>query len=226
MADIAVFSPQGTAGAVLFDFGGVLTASVLDSFADFSRRVTGDPRLVMDLLTEDPGAKVALVDHEEGRIEQEEFEDALAASLRTRGHEIDPRGIVSGLQAGLHRDDATISLVAHVRAAGIPVALVSNSLGRDCYVGYDLAAMFDAVVISGVEGVRKPSAQLYRIAAERLGVAPETCLMVDDLSANIVAAHRLGMGGIVHRDATSTALALGGLLGSALAWNATTPAVR
>lgn len=226
MSDALVVAPQHPAGAVFFDFGGVLTSSVLDSFADFSRRVTGDPRLVMALLTEDPEAKAALVDHEEGRIEQEEFEDVVAASLGKRGHEIDPRGFISGLQAGLRRDDATISLVARVRKAGIPVVLVSNSLGRDCYAGYDLAAMFDTLVISGEEGVRKPSAQLYRIASDRIGVPLQSCIMIDDLSANIVAANRLGMGGIVHRAATATAVALDSMLGSALKDDEATAASR
>ena len=86
----------------------------------------------------------------------------------------------------------------------MPVALVSNSLGRDCYARVDLDELFDVTVISGQVGVRKPSRQIYRIACERLGVAPGQCVLVDDLEHNLVGAARLGIDGIHHRTADET----------------------
>ena len=79
-------------------------------------------------------------------------------------------------------DEASDTAAADLaRAAGVPVALVSNSLGRDCYARVDLDELFDVTVISGQVGVRKPSRRIYAIAADRLGLAPEQCVMVDDL---------------------------------------------
>jgi putative hydrolase of the HAD superfamily len=202
--------------AVLFDFGGVLTSSVLDGFGEFGRVECGDRALPLRLLGSDPVAKQALVDHEEGRLDHDGFESVFAARLRTHGVDIEADGLIGRMQSYLRRDEATVRLVAQVRAAGIPVGLISNSFGRDCYAGFDLAATFDAVTISGNEGVRKPSRRLYEVGCERLGVRPEEAVMVDDLAQNIVAAERLGMAGVVHRDALQTTSELEALLGISL----------
>jgi putative hydrolase of the HAD superfamily len=117
------------------------------------------------------------------------------------------------MQQDLHPDHAMTALVRRLKEQGVAVALVSNSLGRDCYTGHGLDELFEVQAISGREGVRKPSRRLYEVACERLGVRPAEAIMIDDLAMNIRAAHALGMGGIVHSDATRTIPALAGLLG-------------
>ena len=118
------------------------------------------------------------------------------------------------MQSRLLPDPPMLELLHDVRRSGLAVGLVSNSLGRNCYAGFDLDALFDAQAISGHEGVRKPSRRLYEVAGERLGIDPTEAVMIDDLAQNITAAGRLGMGGIVHTDATSTRAALAQLLGN------------
>ena len=39
----------------------------------------------------------------------------------------------------------------------------------------------------------KPDAAIFRLAAERLGVAPAECVFVDDWDQNIAAARSIGM---------------------------------
>lgn len=200
------------ARAVLVDFGGVLTSSVHEALAAVGRDVAGDPGLVLRLLSRDSTVKQALVDHEEGRLDDEGFEEALSTALGEAGVAVGPVGLIARLQATLTRDEAMVSLVGRLRALGFPVGLISNSLGRDCYAGYDLDVHFDAQAISRDEGVRKPSRRLYEIACERLGVAPTEVILIDDLRQNVDAATRLGMRGIVHTDAGSTRAALADLL--------------
>ncbi len=202
-----------TRRAVLFDFGGVLTSSVLDAFAGFGAAECGDAGLPLRLLGSDPESRRLLTEHEEGRLDDEGFEAGFAQRLRAHGADVAADGLIARMQSRLVRDDRTVALVASLRADGVPVGLLSNSLGRDCYAGFALPAMFDAVTISGQEGVRKPSRRLYEIGCERLGAAPSEVVMVDDLAQNIVAAERLGMGGVVHRRASDTAEELDRLLG-------------
>ncbi|MGV2920654.1 HAD family hydrolase [Streptomyces alfalfae] len=201
--------------AVLFDFGGVLTTSVVTAFAGLGAELGGDPGLPLRLLSRDGESSALLVAHEEGRIGEREFEDGFAARLRAHGLTVEGPGLVSRLQARLRPDPETIALVARLRAGGHRVGLLSNSLGDDCYAGFDLPAMFDAVTVSGRIGVRKPSRRAYAIACERLGAPPEATVMVDDLRQNIDAAARLGIAGVVHRDAATTAAELARLLGGA-----------
>ena len=54
-------------------------------------------------------------------------------------------------------------------------------------------ALFDLVVESSVEGLRKPNPIIYETTCERLGVAPSACVFLDDLGVNLKPARALGM---------------------------------
>ncbi|MFF3641450.1 HAD family hydrolase [Streptomyces sp. NPDC002564] len=202
----------GTRGAVLFDFGGVLTTSVVVAFEELGTELADEPKLLLRLLSKDVESSALLVAHEEGRIGEREFETGFAARLRAHGAAVAGPGLVRGLQERLRPDPDMIALVARVRSQGHRVGLLSNSLGDDCYAGFDLPAMFDAVTVSGEIGVRKPSRRAYEIACRRLGARPGDTVMVDDLPQNIAAADRLGIAGVVHRDAAATEAELARLL--------------
>ncbi|ATQ30793.1 HAD family phosphatase [Rhodococcus ruber] len=189
--------------AVLVDFGGVLTTSVFAAFEQFGAALC-DPGLPLRLLGGDPDSRRLLADHESGRIDAEEFEQGFAGRLRAHGAAVTAEGLAARMQAGLRRDDRTVALLDDLRAAGVPVALVSNAFGRDCYAGFELTALADEVVISAEVGIRKPSRRIYALACERLGVAPEQAVMIDDLQQNLDGAARIGIAGVLHTDADRT----------------------
>lgn len=201
-----------TRSAVLIDFGGVLTTSLFDAFKEFGTSIGSDPKLPLTVLANDPEAAALLVEHEEGRIEDEAFEIGFAERLAAHGATTEAVGLIARLQAGLKPDPTMLDLVKDLRGQGYLVALVSNSLGRDCYAGFDLDEMFDAVVISAAVGVRKPSRRIYEIACEKLGVSPTEAVMIDDLKHNLEGAARLGIAGILHADAETTHMSLKDLL--------------
>ncbi|MDO1477986.1 HAD family hydrolase [Rhodococcus ruber] len=203
-------APERT--AVLVDFGGVLTTSVCAAFEQFGAAL-GDPGLPLRLLGGDPDSRRLLADHESGRIDAEEFEQGFAGRLRAHGAAVTAEGLAARMQAGLRRDDRTVALLDDLRAAGVPVALVSNAFGRDCYAGFELTALADEVVISAEVGIRKPSRRIYALACERLGVAPEQAVMIDDLQQNLDGAARIGIAGVLHTDADRTRSELAGRFG-------------
>lgn len=57
----------------------------------------------------------------------------------------------------------------------------------------EAAELFDVQVLSHELGVMKPDPRIYRIAAERLGVAPQNILFFDDTERNVVGAKALGL---------------------------------
>jgi putative hydrolase of the HAD superfamily len=59
--------------------------------------------------------------------------------------------------------------------------------------------IFELVVDSGFEGVRKPEPAIYELTLERLGVAAEAVLFLDDLEVNCDAARALGMQAVHYR---------------------------
>jgi putative hydrolase of the HAD superfamily len=193
-----------TRTALLVDFGGVLTTSVLQAFEDFGVSVGAARGLLLELLSNDAACRKLLVEHESGRIDADAFDRGFAERLHAHGVAVDPERLSVRMQAGLRRDDDTVRLIEELRTAGVLIALVSNAFGRDCYAGFDLSALADVVVISSGVGIRKPSRRIYAIACERLGVTPEQAIMIDDLQQNLDGATRLGIAGVLHTEAADT----------------------
>lgn len=199
-----VDSTRMTRTAVLIDFGGVITTSVLQALEEFSESLGASAGLILKLLGHDTTARKLLVEHECGRIDADVFDRGFAERLCANGVQVRPDGLSARMQSGLRRDEDTMRLTEELRAAGVPIALVSNAFGRDCYGGFDLDALADVVVISSEVGVRKPSRRIYAIACERLGIDPRQAVMVDDLQQNLDGAARLGIAGVLHADAADT----------------------
>lgn len=59
---------------------------------------------------------------------------------------------------------------------------------------------FDALVFSHEVGVRKPQRGIFEHCLRLAACAPEECLFIDDLPANVAGAQALGWHGIVYRD--------------------------
>jgi hypothetical protein len=75
-------------------------------------------------------------------------------------------------------------------------ALLSNAWShlRDWLENlWHIADAFDEIIISSEIGVAKPDERAFRFALERLGVAPQEAVFVDDFSENVDAARRVGM---------------------------------
>ena len=102
------------------------------------------------------------------------------------------------------------------RRAGVRTGLVSNSWGVHRYPHELFDEMFDGVVISGEERMRKPSRRMYELGAERAGAPADRCVYVDDLPFNLAPAQKLGMATIHHTSAETTIPELERLLGLSL----------
>jgi putative hydrolase of the HAD superfamily len=94
--------------------------------------------------------------------------------------------------------------VALVRALRPPYKLgvLSNadiSLEDRMRDGLGIHHLFDNVVCSAVVGMAKPDLAIYRLAAERLRLAPEECVFIDDVEGNVAAARDVGMIGVHYR---------------------------
>lgn len=79
---------------------------------------------------------------------------------------------------------------------GVPMAVATSterSIAQLQLGGLDLLQRF-SVVTTGDEVINgKPAPDLFLLAAERLGVEPSRCLVLEDSEAGVMAAHRAGM---------------------------------
>jgi HAD superfamily hydrolase (TIGR01509 family) len=82
--------------------------------------------------------------------------------------------------------------------------LLSNSWGGRDYPLEQLREIFDAIVISGEVGLRKPEPEIYRYTARKLDVPAEECVFIDDFSVNVEGAEAVGMTGVLHRNPQET----------------------
>lgn len=61
----------------------------------------------------------------------------------------------------------------------------------------DLFALFDGIMISGEEGLVKPSPHFYHAFLKKYNLDPKLCIFIDDQRANIIGAQSVGMHGFV-----------------------------
>jgi putative hydrolase of the HAD superfamily len=198
--------------AVLFDFGGVLTTPVWDSFSSFCRSEGLDPDTIKNLFRTDPEALKDLRGLETGELSETDFEATFGKRLGLHN----PDGLIDSMFAGMKPLEPMVEAVRQIRASDLLTGLVSNSWSTAHYDRELLAELFDAVVISAEVGMHKPQPEIYRLAAERLEVEPEACIFVDDLKENCDGAEAVGMTAIRHRNAPETIARLGELTGLAL----------
>jgi putative hydrolase of the HAD superfamily len=195
--------------AVLFDFGGVLTTPVWDSFSAFCRTEGLDPEAIKTLFRTDPEALKDLRGLETGELSETDFETTFGKRLGLEN----PDGLIDSMFAGMKPLDSMVEAVRQLRSSGLLTGLVSNSWSTAHYDRTLLAELFDTVVISAEVRMHKPQPEIYRLAAERLGVEPAACLFVDDLKENCEGAEAVGMTAIRHRTAPETIVRLSELTG-------------
>jgi putative hydrolase of the HAD superfamily len=148
---------------------------------------------------------------EAGKIPQREYEVTIGRLLG-----VDDRHLLIRALGGLRPRPAVLDLIGRARDAGILTGCLSNSWGEgeyDPYDGWDLDDMFDAVVISGETGMRKPDQAIYQLTADKLGVPLAECVFADDTAANLPAAQALGMATVHFADEAAGIAEISRLLG-------------
>jgi putative hydrolase of the HAD superfamily len=194
--------------ALVFDFGGVLTNPVWETFEAFCAAEGLEPEAVKDLFRTDPGAMADLRGLETGETDPADFQVSFAGRLG-----VESSGLIDRLFAGMKPREDMIAAVATARAAGLKTALLSNSWSLDQYDKGMLETLFDVAVISGEVGMHKPQRQIYELTVEKLGVEARACVFVDDLRENCEGAEEAGMVAIRHRDPVETIAKLEDLTG-------------
>lgn len=94
---------------------------------------------------------------------------------------------------------------------GVPLYILSNFQEKpfeQLKLKYPFIGLNRGEIVSGREKLMKPESAIYDALYERFGLAPETCLFIDDRDENIQACKATGMPGIVYRDPSQLRTAL------------------
>lgn len=189
--------------AVLWDYGGVFTPSPFGAAHAYATAQGVDPDTMVRIVF---GTYDADTDHAWHQLERGElsFIDALTqikADAEAAGFRFDTGEMFSGMVADDVDRTVVTDAVRAVRARGLRTAIVTNNIreyGDAWRSRLAIDELFDLVVDSCEEGVRKPDPAIYLTALERLGVVdPGRAIFLDDFAGNIDAAQAVGMRGIL-----------------------------
>jgi putative hydrolase of the HAD superfamily len=186
--------------AVLWDFGGVITSSPFEAFNRFEAQ-HGLPRdFIRSVNATDPETN-AWAQFESSKISAEQFDVLFEAETQRAGHAIAGRVVLEMLSGDVRPRMVEVlkRCKQHYRIACITNNVKSGDgpgMARSAEKAAHVRAamsLFDFVIESSKEGVRKPDPRIYMLACERLNVSPSRAVFLDDLGVNLKPARELGM---------------------------------
>lgn len=186
--------------AIIWDFGGVFTTSPFEAFSRYEAQ-RGLPRDFIRKVNSTNHESNAWAQFECSAIDAGEFdrrflEESTALGHPVRGADIlpllsgdfRPRMLAALKQCKQHFKIGCITNnVVHGQGPGMSATAAGASRA------WEIMQLFDAVVESSKAGIRKPNPKIYLMMCELLGVAPSTCVYLDDLGINCKPAAQLGM---------------------------------
>ncbi|WP_243740758.1 HAD family phosphatase [Streptomyces sp. 8K308] len=201
------------------DYGGVLTNPLLETYQAFADR-TGIP-------LETIAAAFAAATRRHGATPMGDLEIAAiteAQMVRRVTDEMPPEtaDLLEGRSfgelwfLGRHANEELVTFLRTVREDGRRVALLTNNVREwepRWRATLPVDELFDLVVDSSVERVRKPDPEIYRRLLARLDTEPSSCLFVDDTEENLLPARELGMHTVLFDNTSQAVKEIAALLG-------------
>ena len=179
-------------GAFIFDMDGVLIDS--ENFYTEMERICFD-RLGLD------------ISHEEHITYQGTATDEMWKIIKARHglpHTLEElvelnHGLTIPVFENMQRMDpmpGVESVLSLLKSMNVPMALASSSIPEVIDIVLDktgLRQYFEVAVNSRMTGISKPAPDIFLLAAKRLGIFPEKCIVVEDSTNGIKAAKSAGM---------------------------------
>jgi putative hydrolase of the HAD superfamily len=198
--------------AVIFDFGGVFIESPYPLLEAMGVEMGLQPgqftEIVFGSLAEDGDHPYHRL--ERGEIPLQQARDEILRLGRTLCDvDVDIFQFFTRIPGGVRQP--LVDRVRGLKKEGYPTAMITNNIRE--YAGawralLPVGELFDLVVDSSREGMRKPNPAIFRLTLERLGgLAPERTVFLDDCEGNVKAADSLGMQTIHVRGDISQAIA-------------------
>lgn len=205
----------GIRRTVWTDFGGVLTPSPSESLTAFADSLGVTPSALlagMRRVSARRGSDDILEPLEKLLLTEPEWSAEMSLEL---GFTV-PEGALSGAWFTQRPVDIDwVEVLRSLGAEGTTVGLLSNMPPGWAAVWGQMVdpGLFSHTVLSSEVGCRKPEPEIFEVAAEVAGAAPEDCVLVDDLESNCRAAAAAGWDTVRFLNATQAKRELGAVLG-------------
>jgi putative hydrolase of the HAD superfamily len=205
--------------AVIFDLGGVVFPSPFEAFDtyDHGNNLKKGTMRALIRRSSETGAWAAL---ERGQLTMDEFVVALETEALDAGFTLDARRLMGLIGSSLGPRPAMTAAIVRIRTAGLRTAALTNNWADEKQhsspSGLRETGLFDVIVESAVEGLRKPDPRIYTLALARLDVLASEAVFLDDLGMNLKPAREMGMATIKVVDPDVALAELEGVLGMTL----------
>jgi putative hydrolase of the HAD superfamily len=185
--------------AVVLDFGGPVLVTPFERLRALERSLSLAPGTLDWRGPFDPAADPLWRSLQTGELTEPTYWARRAAEAGQAGVRALMVRLFDGPEDELVRPQAR-TLVAEARAAGLETAVLTN----DLHAFHDQAwidrmrvlAEVGCVVDTAQHGTRKPEPAAYRLVLDRLGVAADQAVLVDDQPANVAGAEAAGMAAV------------------------------
>jgi putative hydrolase of the HAD superfamily len=186
--------------AILWDFGGVITTSPFEAFNRYEEEHHLPKDFIRGINAVNPTTN-AWSKLENGLISIDAFDREFQAESEAAGHPVPGKDVLRLLTGDVR--PAMVRALKQCRRQ-FKVGCLTNNIKPDDGSALhkndaqlaeyqDIMDLFDVVIASSVEGVRKPDPEIYRIALSRLAVNARECVFLDDLGINLKPARAMGM---------------------------------
>jgi putative hydrolase of the HAD superfamily len=203
--------------AVIFDLGGVVFGSPFEHFDEYER-VSGLPTGCVRGVIARSSVDGAWSSLERGELTMPEFVRALDAEAAAEGITIDSSEIMAMIGRGIGARPEMLTAIERIREHGLKTAALTNNWPSEngSPPGLRSLDVFDVMVESAVEGMRKPDPRIYELTLDRLAVDPSEAVFLDDIGANLKPARAMGITTIKVDDTAQALTDLEAVLGFAL----------
>lgn len=186
--------------AILWDFGGVITTSPFEAFNRYEQAHHLPKDFIRGVNTVNATTN-AWSKLENGLISIEAFDSEFEAESASAGYPVPGKDVLRLLSGAVR--PRMVSALKQCKQH-FKVGCLTNNIKPDKKSALhksdeqlaeylDIMGLFDVVIESSVEGVRKPDPEIYVIALSRLAVNAAECVFLDDLGINLKPARALGM---------------------------------
>lgn len=186
--------------AILWDFGGVFTSSPFEAFNVLEQQLGVPTNFIRGINAINPTTN-AWAKFESNAVSLDEFDALFAAESEQQGYRISGKDVVAVLSGNLRprmvstlkrcREHYKVACITNNVKAGHGPSMTRDQAKADAVA--EVMKLFDEVVESSKEGIRKPDPQIYLTACQRLDVEPSDAVFLDDLGINLKPARALGM---------------------------------
>lgn len=179
---------------IVFDIGNVLAGFIWEEFY----HSFGYSQEIFEKLADATVRSSFWNEMDRGKLTDDELLEGFIKNDPSVEQEI--REVLRNVKGMVQRYDYALPWIRELKNKGYKVYVISNFAHKahmECRNALDFLDEIDGGILSYQVKLIKPAPEIYQLLCSKYGLKPEECIFIDDLPANVEAARKEGMKGLV-----------------------------